>query len=60
MECYNLRKNEWMFVSPMIDPHYGHAGTVHGDLMYVSGKFLRPLTVRIQTHQTVKTYKVKA
>uniref|UniRef100_A0AAZ3SBI2 BTB domain-containing protein n=1 Tax=Oncorhynchus tshawytscha TaxID=74940 RepID=A0AAZ3SBI2_ONCTS len=37
MECYNLRRNEWTFVSPMVDPHYGHAGTVHGDLMYVSG-----------------------
>nr|XP_046219508.1 kelch-like protein 9 [Oncorhynchus gorbuscha] len=41
MECYNLRRNEWTFVSPMVDPHYGHAGTVHGDLMYVSGGITR-------------------
>lgn len=38
VECYNLNKNEWSFVSPMSEPHYGHAGTVHGGLMYVSGK----------------------
>ncbi|XP_028846804.1 kelch-like protein 9 isoform X2 [Denticeps clupeoides] len=37
VECYNLSKNEWTFVSPMSEPHYGHAGTVHGSLMYVSG-----------------------
>lgn len=38
VECYNLRKNEWRFVTNMVEPHYGHAGTVHGDLMYISGK----------------------
>lgn len=38
VECYNLSKNEWTFVAPMSEPHYGHAGTVHGGLMYVSGK----------------------
>lgn len=32
-----MKKNEWMFVSSMAEPHYGHAGTVHGDLMYISG-----------------------
>ncbi|MBN3290913.1 KLH13 protein, partial [Polypterus senegalus] len=37
VECYNLQKNEWTFVCPMSEPHYGHAGTVHGDLMYISG-----------------------
>lgn len=39
VECYNLSKNEWTFVAPMSEPHYGHAGTVHGGLMYVSGKY---------------------
>uniref|UniRef100_A0A8C6WN62 Si:rp71-68n21.9 n=1 Tax=Neogobius melanostomus TaxID=47308 RepID=A0A8C6WN62_9GOBI len=37
VECYNLKKNEWTFVTNMMEPHYGHAGTVHGDLMYISG-----------------------
>lgn len=37
VECYNLKKNEWTFVANMVEPHYGHAGTVHGDLMYISG-----------------------
>ncbi|XP_029348789.1 kelch-like protein 9 isoform X1 [Echeneis naucrates] len=37
VECYNLKKNEWTLVSSMMEPHYGHAGTVHGDLMYISG-----------------------
>uniref|UniRef100_A0A4W4F4Z4 BTB domain-containing protein n=1 Tax=Electrophorus electricus TaxID=8005 RepID=A0A4W4F4Z4_ELEEL len=41
VECYDLTKNEWTFVSPMSEPHYGHAGTVHGDLMYVSGGITR-------------------
>ncbi|XP_071392261.1 kelch-like protein 9 [Centroberyx affinis] len=41
VECYNLRKNEWTFVTHMVEPHYGHAGTVHGDLMYVSGGITR-------------------
>ncbi|KAJ8255809.1 hypothetical protein COCON_G00196730 [Conger conger] len=41
VECYNLGKNEWTFVSPMTEPHYGHAGTVHGELMYVSGGITR-------------------
>uniref|UniRef100_A0A8C5NH11 Kelch-like protein 9 n=1 Tax=Gouania willdenowi TaxID=441366 RepID=A0A8C5NH11_GOUWI len=37
VECYNMKKNEWTFVAHMVQPHYGHAGTVHGDLMYISG-----------------------
>lgn len=37
MECYNMKKNEWTFVTGMVEPHYGHAGTVHADLMYISG-----------------------
>ncbi|KAI1899733.1 hypothetical protein AGOR_G00064800 [Albula goreensis] len=41
VESYNLSKNEWTFMSPMKEPHYGHAGTVHGDLMYVSGGITR-------------------
>uniref|UniRef100_A0A3P9IM73 Si:rp71-68n21.9 n=1 Tax=Oryzias latipes TaxID=8090 RepID=A0A3P9IM73_ORYLA len=41
VECYNLKKNEWSFVSNMAEPHYGHAGTVHGDLMYISGGITR-------------------
>ncbi|KAL7865749.1 hypothetical protein SRHO_G00109960 [Serrasalmus rhombeus] len=41
VECYNLSKNEWTFVSPMSEPHYGHAGTVHGGLMFVSGGITR-------------------
>ncbi|KAK3543411.1 hypothetical protein QTP70_020427 [Hemibagrus guttatus] len=41
VECYNLSKNEWTFVAPMSEPHYGHAGTVHGGLMYVSGGITR-------------------
>ncbi|KAG7282309.1 hypothetical protein CRUP_002697, partial [Coryphaenoides rupestris] len=36
VECYNLKRNEWTFVSHMSEPHYGHAGSVHGDYMYVS------------------------
>lgn len=32
-----MKKNEWTFVTSMVEPHYGHAGTVHGDLMYISG-----------------------
>lgn len=38
VECYNLKKNEWSLVKNMYEPHYGHAGTVHGDLMYISGE----------------------
>ncbi|XP_047457960.1 kelch-like protein 9 [Mugil cephalus] len=41
VECYNLKKNEWTFVANMVEPHYGHAGTVHGDLMYISGGITR-------------------
>ncbi|KAJ8253430.1 hypothetical protein GJAV_G00212860 [Gymnothorax javanicus] len=41
VECYNLSKNEWTFMSPMTERHYGHAGTVHGELMYVSGGITR-------------------
>uniref|UniRef100_A0A3B4BIB8 BTB domain-containing protein n=1 Tax=Periophthalmus magnuspinnatus TaxID=409849 RepID=A0A3B4BIB8_9GOBI len=41
VECYNLKKNEWTFVTNMLEPHYGHAGTVHGDLMYISGGITR-------------------
>ena len=37
VECYNLKRNDWTLVSHMSEPHYGHAGSVHGDLMYVSG-----------------------
>ncbi|XP_054644244.1 kelch-like protein 9 isoform X2 [Dunckerocampus dactyliophorus] len=37
VECYNLKRNQWTFVSNMMESHYGHAGTVHGDLMYISG-----------------------
>ncbi|KAG9348853.1 hypothetical protein JZ751_029170 [Albula glossodonta] len=36
VECYDFHKNEWTFMSPMAEPLYGHAGTVHGDLMYIS------------------------
>lgn len=32
-----MKKNEWTFVTSMVEPHYGHAGTVHADLMYISG-----------------------
>jgi len=38
VECYDLKKNEWRGVAPMAEPHYGHAGAVHGGLMYVSGE----------------------
>ncbi|XP_026151044.1 kelch-like protein 9 [Mastacembelus armatus] len=41
VECYDLKKNEWTFVTCMVEPHYGHAGTVHGDLMYISGGITR-------------------
>lgn len=41
VECYNLKKNEWRLVARMAEPHYGHAGTVHGDLMYISGGIIR-------------------
>ncbi|KAM9709671.1 kelch-like protein 9 [Menidia menidia] len=41
VECYNLKKNEWTFVTSMMEPHYGHAGTVHGGLMYISGGITR-------------------
>ncbi|KAJ3591830.1 hypothetical protein NHX12_006962 [Muraenolepis orangiensis] len=41
VECYNLKRNDWTFVSHMPEPHYGHAGSVHGDLMYVSGGITR-------------------
>lgn len=32
-----MKKNEWTFVTSMVEPHYGHAGTVHADFMYISG-----------------------
>ncbi|XP_053732923.1 kelch-like protein 9 isoform X1 [Synchiropus splendidus] len=41
VECYNLKNNEWTFVTSMMEPHYGHAGTVHKDLMYISGGITR-------------------
>uniref|UniRef100_A0A3Q4GYB5 Si:rp71-68n21.9 n=1 Tax=Neolamprologus brichardi TaxID=32507 RepID=A0A3Q4GYB5_NEOBR len=41
VECYNLKKNEWTFVNSMVEPHYGHAGTVHEGLMYISGGITR-------------------
>ncbi|XP_030199163.1 kelch-like protein 9 [Gadus morhua] len=41
VECYNLKRNDWTLVSHMSEPHYGHAGSVHGDLMYVSGGITR-------------------
>ncbi|XP_041858448.1 kelch-like protein 9 isoform X1 [Melanotaenia boesemani] len=41
VECYNLKKNEWTFVTNMVEPHYGHAGAVHGGLMYISGGITR-------------------
>lgn len=50
VECYNLNKNEWSFVAPMSEPHYGHAGTVHGGLMYVSGKCKFSKTLLISQH----------
>ncbi|RMC08138.1 hypothetical protein DUI87_15172 [Hirundo rustica rustica] len=37
VECYNPRMNEWSYVAKMNEPHYGHAGTVYGGLMYISG-----------------------
>lgn len=44
MECYNPRTNEWTYVAKMNEPHYGHAGTVYGGYMYISGTFLFPVT----------------
>lgn len=38
VECYNPRMNEWSYVAKMNEPHYGHAGTVYGGLMYISGR----------------------
>lgn len=40
VECYNPRTNEWTYVAKMNEPHYGHAGTVYGGYMYISGKTL--------------------
>ncbi|CAB1332988.1 unnamed protein product, partial [Coregonus sp. 'balchen'] len=37
VECYNPRTNEWTYVAKMNEPHYGHAGTVYGGYMYISG-----------------------
>ncbi|XP_007507826.1 kelch-like protein 13 isoform X5 [Monodelphis domestica] len=37
VECYNPRMNEWSYVAKMNEPHYGHAGTVFGGMMYISG-----------------------
>ncbi|XP_051824934.1 kelch-like protein 13 isoform X1 [Antechinus flavipes] len=37
VECYNPRMNEWNYVAKMNEPHYGHAGTVYGGTMYISG-----------------------
>ncbi|ELK18879.1 Kelch-like protein 13 [Pteropus alecto] len=36
VECYNPRTNEWTYVAKMNEPHYGHAGTVYGGVMYIS------------------------
>lgn len=41
VECYNPRTNEWTYVAKMNEPHYGHAGTVYGGYMYISGKWLQ-------------------
>ena len=38
VECYNPRTNEWTYVAKMNEPHYGHAGTVYGGYMYISGE----------------------
>lgn len=40
VECYNPRTNEWTYVAKMNEPHYGHAGTVYGGVMYISGRQL--------------------
>ncbi|XP_055500219.1 kelch-like protein 9 isoform X1 [Leucoraja erinacea] len=37
VECYNTAVNEWTYVTKLTEPHYGHAGTVHGGYMYISG-----------------------
>ncbi|XP_057708905.1 kelch-like protein 9 [Corythoichthys intestinalis] len=37
VECYNLKTNEWTFVNSMAQSHYGHAGTVHDNMLYISG-----------------------
>ncbi|ROL40667.1 Kelch-like protein 13 [Anabarilius grahami] len=41
VECYNPRTNEWTYVAKMNEPHYGHAGTVYGGYMYISGLQLK-------------------
>ncbi|KAJ8405937.1 hypothetical protein AAFF_G00308250 [Aldrovandia affinis] len=41
VECYDLSKNEWKFVCPMAESLYGHAGTTHEELMYISGGITR-------------------
>lgn len=42
VECYNPRTNEWTYVAKMNEPHYGHAGTVYGGYMYISGTYMAP------------------
>ncbi|XP_062906772.1 kelch-like protein 9 isoform X2 [Mobula hypostoma] len=37
VERYNTAMNEWTYVTKLAEPHYGHAGTVHGGYMYISG-----------------------
>ncbi|XP_069744508.1 kelch-like protein 13 isoform X2 [Narcine bancroftii] len=37
VERYSTEENEWTYVTKLKDPHYGHAGTVHGGYMYISG-----------------------
>ncbi|KAB0346014.1 hypothetical protein FD755_024337, partial [Muntiacus reevesi] len=44
VECYNPRTNEWTYVAKMSEPHYGHAGTVYGGVMYISGSYHLALT----------------
>lgn len=45
VECYNPRTNEWTYVAKMNEPHYGHAGTVYGGYMYISGTFHTPAII---------------
>lgn len=47
VECYNPRTNEWNYVAKMNEPHYGHAGTVYGNYMYISGRYLLQLLFQL-------------
>lgn len=47
VECYNPRTNEWTYVAKMNEPHYGHAGTVYGGVMYISGRQLCNIIISI-------------